>query len=94
VAAGIGEALGRLRKGTGPFPDPRVGAALDEAYAALHGGRRFSFPPGIQSIDQARDACLREVDGAAAALAAGRREEATKGLLEFLMLLTTPMEAH
>lgn len=94
VATGLAEALARLRKGTGPFPDPGVGAALDAAYAALHGGRRFTFPAGIESVDQARDACLREIDGAAAAVAAGRREDATKGLLEFLMLLTTPMEAH
>ena len=94
VRAKLADAAARLRKGTTPFADPGVEDALNGAYAALHAGRRFTFPPGIRGIEQARDACQRAIDGAAAALEAGRHEEATKGMLQFLMLLTTPMEAH
>jgi hypothetical protein len=94
VRARLADAAARLRKGTSPFADPGVEQALNGAYAALHGGRRFTFPSGIRGIDQARDASQRAIDGAAAALEAGRHEEATKDLLQFLMLLTTPMEAH
>ncbi len=94
VATKLREAHALLRDGEKPFPDPQAGRALDEAYAALHGGSRFTFPPGIRTIDQAREACQREIDGAADALEAGRRGEATRGIVDFFMLVTTPMEAR
>ncbi len=94
VRAKLADAAARLRKGTTPFADQGVEDALNGAYAALHGGRRFTFPAEVRGIDQARDACQRAIDGSAAALESGRHEEATKGMMQFLMLLTTPMEAH
>jgi hypothetical protein len=94
VRAKLADAAARLGKGTTPFADPGVEQALNGAYAALHAGRRFTFPPGVRGIGQARDACQQAIDKAAAALEAGRHEEATKGMLQLLMILTTPMEAN
>jgi hypothetical protein len=94
VRTKLADAAERLRKGTTPFADPGVEQALNGAYAALHAGRPFRLPPEIRGVDQARDACQRAIDGAAAALEAGRHEEGAKGMLQFLMLLTTPVEAH
>ena len=87
-AAGAG-----LRKG-GWSAEPAAVGELNEAYAALNGGRRFSFPPGVGTGDQAREAYRREVDRAVAALEKGRPAEAAKPILESLMLVTTRMEAH
>lgn len=89
----LADAARRLRNAATPFADPGVEAALNGAYAALQ-GRPFTFPSGIRGFDQAREACRRAIDGAVTALEAGRHEEATRGMLKFLMLVTTPMEAH
>ena len=94
VAAKLGKAHAAWRRSPEEMPDAGVAGALGEVYAALHGGRRFAFPSGVRTIDQAREVCRREIDGAAAALEAGRRGEATRGMLEFVMLVTTPMEAQ
>jgi len=88
VAPRLREADAGWRKSPEAMPAPAVVAELAEAYAALHGGRRFAFPPDVRTIDQAREACRRAIEGAASALADGR------GMLQFLLLVTTPMEAH
>lgn len=82
-----------LRKGAWSAERAAVGE-LNEAYAALNGGRRFTFPAGVRSGDQAREAYRREVDRAVDALEKGRPADAAKPILESLMLVTTRMEAH
>jgi hypothetical protein len=94
VRAKLGEAHAAWRKTPEDLPDPGVRAALGEAYAGLNGGRAFEFPAGVHSIEQAREACRKQVDGAVGALEAGRFAEATRGMVELLMTVTTPMEAH
>jgi hypothetical protein len=73
--------------------DPAVTGALGEAYAGLN-GRPFAFPAEVKTLPQATVICQREMDRALAALDAGRGVEATQALLELLLLVTTPMEAH
>jgi len=93
VPSKLGEARSLLQSDARPFPDPAAGRALEEAHASLRHGRRFEFPPGVKTIEQAREACQREIDRASAALAAGRREDATRAIVAFAMLVATPMEA-
>jgi hypothetical protein len=82
-----------LRKGAWSSEPAAVGE-LNEAYAALNGGRRFAFPPGVRSGEQAREAYRREVDRAVDALEKGRPADAAKPILESLLLVTTRMETH
>jgi hypothetical protein len=70
-----------------------VRAALGAAYAGLDGGRAFAFPPSVHSIDEAREVCRKQIDGAAGALEAGRFADAARGMVEFVLTVTTPMEA-
>jgi hypothetical protein len=70
-----------------------VRAALSAAYADLDGGRAFAFPASVHTIDAAREACRKQIDGAASALEAGRFADATRGMVEFVLTVTTPMEA-
>lgn len=82
-----------LRKGAWSAEPAAVGE-LNEAYAALNGGRRFAFPAGLRTAEQAREAYRREVDRAIDALEKGRPGDAAKPILECLMLVTTRMETH
>ena len=93
VRAKIEAATAGLRK-DGRSAEPAAVGQLNEAYAALNGGRRFSFPAGVTDGDRARSAYQREIDRAAAALRQGRPAEAVKPILEALMLVTTRMEIH
>ena len=72
--------------------DERARATVDEAYAALNGGRAFVFPPAVASIEQAKVYGRGQVDRSLAALAAGRSEEAVRELLGLVCLVITPME--
>jgi hypothetical protein len=93
LRAGIDSAHSRLQQGAS-LGDPAVESGLRRAYTALNDGHAFAFPPGVTNIGGAREACLREVERASTALDQGRHREAVKAILEFLMLVTTPMEAH
>lgn len=93
VVARLREAHAVWSQSTNDLPHPAVKAALGQAYAALHGGRPFAFPPSVRTIDEAREVCRQAIDGAAAALEAGRFPEATRGMVEFILLAATPMEA-
>jgi hypothetical protein len=73
--------------------DERSRAAVDDAYAAVNGGRAFVFPQAVGSIEQARAYGRAQVDRALAALAAGRSEEAVRELQGLVRLVITPMEA-
>jgi hypothetical protein len=73
--------------------DARVRASVDEAYAALNGGRAFDFPKSVGSIEQAKAYGRSQVDRSLAALSAGRAEEAARELLGLVRLVITPMEA-
>ena len=73
--------------------DERSRAAVDDAYAAVNGGRAFVFPQAVGSIEQARAYGRAQVDRSLAALAAGRSEEAVRELLGLVCLVITPMEA-
>jgi hypothetical protein len=94
VRATLGEAHAAWRRNPEALPDLGVRAALGEAYTGLHGGHAFEFPAGVHSIDEAREACRKQVDGAVGALEAGRFADATRGMVELLLTVTTPMEAH
>ena len=73
--------------------DERSRAAVDDAYAAVNGGRAFTFPQSIGSIEQAKAYGRTQVDRSLAALSAGRSEEAVRELLGLVRLVITPMEA-
>ena len=93
VRSKIEAAAAGLRK-DGWSAEPSAVGQLNEVYATLNGGRRFSFPAGVGDADGARVAYQREIDRAVAALRQGRPGAAAKPILESLMLVTTRMEAH
>jgi hypothetical protein len=74
--------------------EPAARSALNEVYAARNGGRRFRFPAGVATIEQARHAYQRELDRAVAALEKDRPAEAVTPMLELLLLVSTPMAAN
>jgi len=90
VRAKLTAAHERLKSGGTAF-DPGVTGGLGEAYQSLN-GRRFAFPTGVTTFAEAKEACRREVESSIAALNAGRMDEAARRLLEFLMLVMTPLE--
>jgi len=73
--------------------DATVRAAAAEAYAALDDGRAFAFPKEVGTIEQAKAYGRGQVDRALAALSAGRPQEAARGVVGFVLLVITPMEA-
>lgn len=72
--------------------DAAVRAKVAEAYAALDGGRPFTFPKAVGSIEQAKEYGRGQVDRSLAALAAGRPQEAARELVGLVLLVITPME--
>jgi len=65
--------------------------ALNEAYAALNGGRSFAFPD-VSNLDDAVAYGRQQVERASKALKAGRHEEAARELTGFILLVVTPQD--
>jgi hypothetical protein len=86
------EAHARLKK-DGWAAEPAARAAMEEAYATVN-GRAFRFPAAISTIEQAREACRRELERAVSALEKDRPSDAVKPILELLLLAGTPLEGH
>jgi hypothetical protein len=63
--------------------------ALNEAYAALNGGRSFAFP-AVSNLDDTVAYGRQQVERASKALEAGRHEEAARELAGFILLVVTP----
>jgi hypothetical protein len=100
VAARIGEE-GRLSKAfrtkveeaaaqSSAF-EQRAIPALNEAYAALNGGRSFAFPD-VSNMDDTVAYGRQQVERASKALKAGRHEEAARELTGFILLVATPQD--
>jgi len=75
------------------LPDDRTLQELRSAYAALNGGQPFAFPPDVRGLEAVKEAARRQADRGAAALSAGRNEEAAREILGFVLVVATPMEA-
>lgn len=73
--------------------DPASVLAISEAYAALNGGRAFSFPADVKGVDGARALVRGLSEKSIRALEAGRAGEATRDLLGCVLAVVTPMEA-
>jgi hypothetical protein len=65
--------------------------ALNEAYAALTGGRSFAFPD-VSNLDDTVAYGRQQVERASKALRAGRHEEAVRELTGFILLVVTPQD--
>jgi hypothetical protein len=72
--------------------DGAVRGTVAEAYAALDQGRPFIFPKAVGSVDEAKAYGREQVDRSLAAVSAGRKQEAARELLGFVLLVVTPME--
>jgi hypothetical protein len=73
---------------------------LGLAYKLTSGGKAWQIPEELKSpyrekdmMEQGKKVCLRLIDSALAERKAGRNEEAVRRLLEFVIMVVTPIEA-
>ncbi|MBN2409427.1 MAG: hypothetical protein JXE07_06790 [Candidatus Aminicenantes bacterium] len=72
---------------------------LGLAYRTVSGGKRWEIPEELKDvydnrgIEKAREICSRLLDSALAEWKAGRNERAVSLLLDFVILVVTPIEA-
>ena len=75
----------------GGFLEPEIRERVHRAYEAVSGGRAFSFPEEVGSIEEAKEYGRRQIEAALEALRAGRSKEAILGVVGFVTLVITPM---
>jgi hypothetical protein len=73
---------------------------LELAYKLVSGGRAWQLPEELKTayrekdmMERAKNACLKLVDSALAERKAGHNEAAVQRLVEFVILVITPIEA-
>jgi hypothetical protein len=73
---------------------------LELAYNLLTGGKSWQIPEelaspylGKDSLEQAKKVCQKLIDSAIAERQAGRDESSVRYLLEFVLLVITPIQA-
>jgi hypothetical protein len=73
---------------------------LGLAYKLVTGGKAWQVPDELKApyrekdiMEQAKKVCLRLIDSALAARRAGRDEQSVRYLLEFVLMVITPIEA-
>jgi hypothetical protein len=73
---------------------------LGLAYKLVTGGKAWQLPEELKApnrekgIDKAREICAKRLDSALAERKAGRNEQAVSCLLDFVILVVTPIEAE
>jgi len=78
----------------GSIFDQRASDKLRKAYALLNAGKPFQMPTEISSIDQAVEYGRAQIQSALTQVKAGKNADAVKPLLEVVLMVITPMEAH
>lgn len=84
----------------GGLLEDKIRQYLGLAYKLASGGQAWAVPAELSSayreadiMDRAKKICVALLDGALAAIEAGRREEAVRGLVGFVLFVVTPVEA-
>jgi len=78
----------------GSIFDPQAGDKLRKAYTLLNAGKSFQIPAEVSSIDQAVEYGRGKIRAALTQVKAGKNADAVKPLLEVVLMVITPMEAH
>lgn len=85
-------ALEFLRRGS--IFDQQGGEKLKKAYAPINSGKPFQMPAEKSGINQAVERCKSGIQTALTQVKAGKNAEAANPLLEVILMVITPMEAH
>lgn len=90
----------RKMMGEGVLLEDKVRQYLGLAYKLASGGKAWAVPEELASayreaeiMDRAKKLCVALLDRALAAIEAGRREEAVRDLVGFVLFVVTPVEA-
>jgi hypothetical protein len=96
------ERIGTVRKmfAEGGLLEDKIRQYLGLAYKMAAGGQAWAVPEELKStyreaeiMDGAKKICVALLDGALADLKAGRREQAVRQLVSFVIFVVTPVEA-
>jgi hypothetical protein len=98
----FGSRIGTVKKMSeeGGLLSDKARQYLGLAYKLASGGKAWQMPEELKSpyrekdiMEQAKKVCLKLLDSALAERKAGRNEEAVRRLLEFVIMVVTPIEA-
>ncbi len=74
----------------GGFLEPETRKTVHRAYEAVSGGRAFSFPEEVGSIEEAKEYGRHQIETALEARRTGRPKEAIVEIVGFVTLVITP----
>ncbi|MCU0244352.1 MAG: hypothetical protein MUE80_06350 [Acidobacteria bacterium] len=90
----------RKMMGDGVLFEDKIRQYLGLAYKLVSGGNAWAVPEELASayreaeiMDRAKKICVALLDGALAAIEAGRLEAAVRDLVGFVLFVVTPVEA-
>lgn len=67
------------------------GAALNEAYKLINGGKSYAFPAEVQDMNDATRIARQHIERSAKLLESGESQQALREILAFILLVTTPI---
>jgi hypothetical protein len=96
LPAAVGAKISEARRlfASASILNPGAVALLKDAYAAVNGGRPFAFPEGLTGLDGITARMRTMSETAQKNLEAGQTDAAFKTVLEILLMIVTPVEAH
>jgi len=65
--------------------------ALSAAYKIVNGGKAFAFPDGVGSIGEVSRLAQQHIGQGVKAFESGQSDQAVRGILTFVLLVTTPV---
>jgi hypothetical protein len=101
-AAEFKSRVGTVRKmlADGALFEDKIRQYLGLAYKLVTGGQAWAVPQELESayreaefMERAKKICVALLDGALADLKAGRREQAVRQLISYVIFVVTPVEA-
>jgi hypothetical protein len=101
-AAEFKDRVGTVRQmlADGALLEDKIRQYLGLAYKLVSGGQAWAVPEELSSayreaeiMDRAKKICVALLDRALAGIKAGRREEAVRDLVGFVLFVVTPVEA-
>ncbi len=67
------------------------GAALNEAYRLINGGKRYTFPAEVKDMSDATRIARQHIERSVKLLESGESQPALREILAFILLVTTPI---
>ncbi len=67
------------------------GAALNEAYKLVNGGKSYSFPAEVQNMSDAARIARQHLEQSVKMLESRQSQQALREILAFILLVTTPV---